>query len=78
EYTIAHLREALARDDRTNVLDVSLHLDAGTLFLTGQVDSEERRKLIELVARENLPEGIEIVNELRVATYGQPETENVG
>jgi osmotically-inducible protein OsmY len=77
EYVIAHLREALAHDDRTNVLDIGLHIDEGTLFLTGRVESEQQRASIEAVARETAPEGLTLVNKIQLATYGPPETESV-
>ncbi|HJS74120.1 MAG TPA: BON domain-containing protein [Vicinamibacteria bacterium] len=77
EYIIAHLREALAHDDRTNVLDIGLHIDEGTLFLTGRVESEQQRESIEAVVRETAPEGIALVNKIQLATYGPPETESV-
>jgi hypothetical protein len=77
EYVIAHVREALAHDDRTNVLDIGLHFDGGTLFLTGRVESEQQRASIEAVARETVPEGLALVNRIQLATYGPPETESV-
>ena len=77
EYVIAHLREALANDERTNVLDIGLRIDGGTLYLTGRAESETQRASIEAVARETAPAGLTLVNEIQLATYGPPETESV-
>ena len=77
EYVIAHLREALAHEDRTNVLDIGLHIEEGTLFLTGRVESAQQRASIEAVARETAPESLTLVNKIQLATYGPPETESV-
>jgi hypothetical protein len=77
EYVVAQLREALAHDDRTNVLDIGVHFDEGKLFLTGRVESEQQRASIEEVARETAPTGFALVNKIQLATYGPPETESV-
>jgi osmotically-inducible protein OsmY len=77
DHTIARLREALATDERTNVLDVSIRLRSEVVHLSGQVDTEERRRLIEEVVRENLPPEHTIHNQLTVARMGAPEIENV-
>jgi hypothetical protein len=77
DYTIARLREALATDERTNVLDVSIRLRGDAVHLSGQVDTEERRRLIEEVVRENLPDGQVIDNRITVARVGAPEVEKV-
>jgi hypothetical protein len=77
DHIIARLREALAMDERTNVLDVSIRLRSGAVHLSGQVDTEERRRLIEEVVGENLPDGLTIDNQIVVAQVGAPEVENV-
>jgi osmotically-inducible protein OsmY len=77
EYVIARLREALATDERTNVLDVNIRLRSEAVLLSGQVDTEERRRLIEEVVGENLPGGLAIDNRITVAEVGAPKVENV-
>jgi hypothetical protein len=77
EYLIARVREAMARDERTHALDVCLRLSSGRLSLSGDVDTEERRRLIEQVARETLPPDVEVDNQLKVPELGPPVVENV-
>lgn len=70
EETIARVREALAEDDRTNTLDVDvLFTRDGKIVLTGTVETEERRAELEEVARGAVPEGLEVLNRMRVAIY---------
>ena len=71
-YLEAHIREALAMDARTNVLDPQLTIAAGKVFLIATVESEERRLAIELVVREVTPEGMQIISEIRVDSYEAP------
>ena len=74
-YLEAHLREALAVDDRCNILDVQIRLAHGRVFLIGVVESEHRRAAAEDVVRERLPASVEIVNQLSVGRYGPPDEE---
>lgn len=69
KYLVARLRELLAQDPRTNVLDIDVKITPGQLFLIGQVESETRRAAIETVVRENAPADFAIVNELWIADY---------
>ncbi len=72
KYLEAHIREALATDARTNILDPQLTITAGKVFLIATVESEERRLAVELVVREVTPEGMQIISEIRVDSYEAP------
>ena len=79
KYLEAHVREALAEDDRCNMLDVQIRVADQRVFLIGVVESEERRLAAEEVVREHLPTAMEVVNQLCVAKYERPtEAEYVG
>ncbi len=77
KYLVGRLRQALAEDPRTNILDVQITIRAGKAFLMGQVDSQAIKEAVEVVAREALPPDLDLINELWVATYGLPPTETV-
>jgi hypothetical protein len=77
KYLVGRLRQALAEDPRTNILDVQITIRAGKAFLEGQVDSAALKEAVEEVTRELLPPDLDLVNELWVPTYGPPETETV-
>lgn len=78
-YLVARISAALATDDRTHALDVRVSLNGGTVFLLGQVASEQRRLLVEAVAREVLPPDTSLVNEVCVQTFNEPtEPEMLG
>jgi hypothetical protein len=72
KYLEARVRERLALDDRTNNLDVQVTIAGHKVFLIGQVESEERRRAATEVLRDVVPDEMEIVNELWVATYENP------
>jgi osmotically-inducible protein OsmY len=71
-YLVARVRQALAEDDRSAVLDVDVQLRAGKLFLIGPVESAAMREVVERVARELVPEEIDVVNQLWIAVYERP------
>lgn len=73
KHLVARLHEALAMDPRTNILDVNVRIAIDRAHLTGQVDSEERRRAAEEVVRELLPQEIELINELWIASYNEPK-----
>jgi osmotically-inducible protein OsmY len=73
KYLVGRVREALARDERTNVLDIQVLITAGRLYLLGQVTCESRKDAVEAVTRENVPDAMPIVNELWVESYQEPE-----
>lgn len=75
-HLVARVREAIAEDPRTNVLDVRVSLQGEAVRVAGDVASEERRRLIIEVAREQVPAEIELQFDLRVRHYrgpGRPE-----
>ena len=74
DYLEAHIREALATDARTNVLDPQITITAGKVFLLATVESEERRAAIELVVRDLLPPDMVLVNEICVDCCDAPTT----
>lgn len=78
-YLVARIRQCLAEDARTNLLDVQVKVRAGKLFLLGRVESQERRRAAEEVARESVPPGTPIVNDLLIFEYMVPpdEGENI-
>lgn len=70
-YTVEHIRDALAQDDRVNELGVQVTMTAGGVFLTGDVATPERRDAITEVVRELVPD-VEIHNQTTVAAYPEP------
>jgi hypothetical protein len=65
----ARLLQLLARDPRTNVLDVQVRIVDNRLFLSGNVESEILRTSVEQVIREAIPRNMEIVNNIWVTAY---------
>ena len=77
-YVVAHVREALARDPRTNELHVDVTIAGRRVFLTGEVTTDERRAAVTDVVRELLPE-YDVHNETSVPRLEQPgEPEELG
>jgi osmotically-inducible protein OsmY len=78
KYLVARIRQALAEDERTNLLDLQVNILGGKVFLNGQVDSPDRRRAAEEVTREVVPSEMAVVNELWLASYNAPpETETL-
>jgi predicted nucleotidyltransferase len=76
-YAAAHLRESLARDPRTNELDIQIEQAEGKLLLRGEVPTSERRDAAIQVARETFPASV-IENQIRVISFpGPAEAEEV-
>jgi osmotically-inducible protein OsmY len=71
-YLVAHVREALARDGRTNELHVDVTVAGRRVFLTGEVASEERRQAVRDVVSELLPDH-DVHNETTVPQLAEPE-----
>jgi osmotically-inducible protein OsmY len=69
QYVVARIRQLLAEDSRTNLLDVQVRIVGKQLFLAGSVESAVRRQAAEDVAREALPDEMEVINELCIETY---------
>jgi predicted nucleotidyltransferase len=77
QYRVAHLREKLAEDARTNELDIQIEQSGNKVLLRGDVAVADRRETAEQIARECFPE-CEIENQIRVLQLGSPtETEEV-
>jgi hypothetical protein len=68
-YLAAHVVEALAEDSRSCILGVQVEIVATKLYLIGQVETEERRRAAEVVARELVPPGMQVINQLWVPKY---------
>jgi hypothetical protein len=71
-YVVGRVLAALAEDERTNILDLTVSIAGGKLFILGEVETHERRIAVEMVVRENTPPGMEIVNELWLREFSQP------
>jgi hypothetical protein len=69
QYLVARVRQLLAEDGRTNLLDVQVRIVGNKLFLAGSVESSMRRQAAETVAREVVPPEMDIINEICVETY---------
>ena len=79
KHLVGHIREALATDPRTNVLDVTIKVAGGKAFIIGEVASHARKQAVRQVVSEVLPSNIEMVDELWIAKYTEPEgPESVG
>ena len=77
KHLVGRIREALATDPRTNVLDITIKVAGGKAFLIGEVTSDERKQAAGDVVREVLPPDYELIDELWIAKYnhpGRPET----
>jgi predicted nucleotidyltransferase len=70
-YGIAHLRECLAEDPRTNEMDILIEEAGGKILLRGEVRNDERKRVVEAIARECFPRNI-IENQLRIQVITQP------
>jgi hypothetical protein len=73
QYVVAHVREALAHDERVAALDLQVRIVGDDLFLTGMVSSAPRRDAAEVVVRDAVP-GLRIHNQLAVLPVDAPST----
>jgi hypothetical protein len=74
-YTAAHVQEALARDGRVGELGIGVEISDGMVVVQGVVPTEERRRAIEEVLGELLPDH-EVRNRIVVEPIreaGEPE-----
>jgi osmotically-inducible protein OsmY len=71
-YLAGRIKEALARDERTHMLDVTIRITGESLFLVGNVPSQDRRDLAERVAAELVCGRLRVVNALAVECYPDP------
>jgi hypothetical protein len=79
EYLVARIREALATDGRTNVLDVQVETSEESIVIRGIVNCSARRDAAEAVIAELLPYHKNLVNLLCVQTFQEPsEAEQLG
>jgi hypothetical protein len=78
-YLPGHIKEALATDERTNLLDVNVVITGAQVFLIGMVSCDVRRAAAGCVAQELVPSDMTLVNSLCVESYKEPtETEHLG
>src|SRR5262249_26837038 len=68
-YRVGSLLQLLAKDPRTNLLDVQIQIVGNRVFIAGSVESAVLRVAAEQVVREAIPRAMEIVNNLWVTTY---------
>ena len=61
----SQLHDALAEDERTNILDIEVQIVGDECHLHGEVASEELKRHAEAIAQE-ITEGMTIHNRLRV------------
>jgi hypothetical protein len=71
-HLVAKIREALAEDPRTHVLDVQVMVNSGKVFLMGSVACDARRRAVIEVTHELVPEGFQVVSELWIETLSEP------
>lgn len=74
-YLAERVKQHLATDERTHLLDVAVSAVDGTLFVTGSVACAERRRIVEQVVREFVESRTPVVNALCVDQYPEPQTE---
>jgi osmotically-inducible protein OsmY len=70
-YVVAHVREALAKDPRTNELNVEISVAGDSVFLTGPVTSIEHQAAVTEVVVE-VAGGYEVHNHTSLAELGEP------
>jgi hypothetical protein len=69
QHRVGRLRQLLATDPRTNLLDVELRITGNRVFIAGRVESDSLRAAVEQVVREALPPEMQVVNNLSVTAY---------
>ena len=71
-YVIQRIREALAHDPRVGELELGVNVRAGKVFVTGTVNTEERRRAVTKVVNEVVPD-LEVHNQTTVVLSGEGE-----
>jgi hypothetical protein len=71
-YLADRIKDALATDERTHMLDIKIDVSTSSVCLSGSVSSEERRNAAEQVVRELVSYSFRLVNTLRVESYHEP------
>jgi osmotically-inducible protein OsmY len=56
EYVVGHIKEALSADPRLSELHVDVTVARGDVYLNGELPTEDRRRTLEDVVREIVPE----------------------
>ncbi len=78
KYLVARVREALAQDERTNVLDVQVRIAGEHVYLMGTLEGDSRKDAVQAVVEEILPEGMKLHNNITVVCYSsEPSEETV-
>jgi osmotically-inducible protein OsmY len=78
EYLAEHVRDAMAHDPRVADLGITVTVGPGTVRLSGEVATEERRDAVAIVAREVVT-GHQVLNDVTVTACEEPnDVENVG
>jgi hypothetical protein len=75
-YLAERVKQTLALDERTLLLDVAVSAVNGSLFVTGIVACARRRQEVEEVVRDFVDSSIPIVNAVCVEHYPEPETQD--
>lgn len=73
-YLAEKVRLAFAQDDRTHLLCLTVAVRQDRLYVSGVVDSAERRDVAEQVAREVVNGLVYVINEIQVEQYFAPTT----
>jgi hypothetical protein len=73
-YTAARIQRRIAEDDRVAELGIHVDVRGDEVFLHGQVGTEERRRMIGVVAGEGEP-GLRFHNEINVVEVRDPTGE---
>jgi osmotically-inducible protein OsmY len=73
-YTAARIKRRIAEDDRVAELGIHVDVRGNEVFLHGHVGTEERRRLIGVVASEAEP-GLHFHNEIKVVEVRDPTGE---
>lgn len=64
-YLIGKIQSTLAADSRVNALDVNVAVLGNTIYLRGEIETEERKSFVTDIIKEILPDFI-IHNELTI------------
>ncbi|HMG36742.1 MAG TPA: BON domain-containing protein [Blastocatellia bacterium] len=71
QYLIGKVQRALATDPRVHKQDVTVTVCGSRIHISGQTSTNDRRRAIELVVSETVPE-MEVRNELTVIEIAGP------
>jgi predicted nucleotidyltransferase len=73
-YGVAHLRERLAEDSRTNELDIQIEQAGDKVLLRGEVQQADRKEAVGRIAAEAFPNCI-VENQIRVSNFSSEPVE---